>query len=92
MDLRLTKEIRLGGTREGALIGEVFNLFNRANYGSYNTSLSATNAAHDRAVRRAGAEHRQRLRAAAGAAGVQVRVLGRVSRDDSHSGSGERLD
>jgi hypothetical protein len=28
-----------------SLIGEVFNLFNHANYGSYATSLSATNAA-----------------------------------------------
>jgi hypothetical protein len=27
------------------LIGEVFNLFNHANYGSYNMTLSATNAA-----------------------------------------------
>ena len=28
-----------------SLIGEVFNLFNHANYGSYNLSLSPTNAA-----------------------------------------------
>jgi hypothetical protein len=45
VDLRLTKEVLLVGTAKVQLIGEVFNLFNRANYGSYNTSLSATNAA-----------------------------------------------
>jgi hypothetical protein len=45
VDMRLTKEIRLPGTAKVQLIGEVFNLFNRANYGSYNTTLSATNAA-----------------------------------------------
>ncbi len=45
VDLRLTKDIRIVGTLRAQLIGEVFNLFNRANYGSYNTSLSATNAA-----------------------------------------------
>ena len=44
VDLRLTKEILLVGTARLQLIGEVFNLFNRANYGSYNTTLSATNA------------------------------------------------
>jgi len=45
VDLRLTKDIRLGGSRRATLIAEVFNLFNHANYGSYATSLSATNAA-----------------------------------------------
>ena len=45
VDVRLTKDIRLGGRFKATLIGEVFNLFNHANYGSYNTSLSATNAA-----------------------------------------------
>jgi len=45
VDLRITKDIRLAGTAKVQLIGEVFNLFNRANYGSYNTTLSATNAA-----------------------------------------------
>ena len=45
MDLRLTKDIRLAGKLKAQLIGEVFNLFNHANYGSYNTTLSATNAA-----------------------------------------------
>lgn len=45
VDLRLTKDIRLGGRVKVSLIGEVFNLFNHANYGSYNLSLSPTNAA-----------------------------------------------
>jgi hypothetical protein len=45
VDLRLTKEIRFAGALRAQLIGEVFNLFNRANYGSYNTTLSATNQA-----------------------------------------------
>jgi hypothetical protein len=45
VDLRLTKEFRLVGTARVQLIGEVFNLFNRANYGSYSTTLSATNPA-----------------------------------------------
>jgi len=45
VDLRLTKDITLGGSRKATLIAEVFNLFNHANYGSYATSLSATNAA-----------------------------------------------
>jgi hypothetical protein len=42
VDLRLTKDIRIAGSVRAQLIGEVFNLFNRANYGSYNTTLSAT--------------------------------------------------
>ena len=45
MDLRLTKDVQAVGSLKVSLIGEVYNLFNRANYGSYNTSLSATNAA-----------------------------------------------
>ena len=61
VDLRLTKEIRLVGTAKVQLIGEVFNLFNRANYGSYNTALSATNAAQTALLRQARAKHRQRL-------------------------------
>jgi len=44
-DLRLTKDIKIAGTLRAQLIGEVFNLFNSANYGSYNTTLSATSAA-----------------------------------------------
>jgi len=45
VDLRVTEDVRLGGARKGTLILEVFNLFNHANYGSYATTLSATNAA-----------------------------------------------
>jgi carboxypeptidase family protein len=45
VDLRLTKDFRIVGTFRAQLIGEVFNLFNRANYGSYNTTLNATNPA-----------------------------------------------
>jgi hypothetical protein len=45
VDLRLTKDVRVLGSVKLSFIGEVYNLFNRANYGSYNTSLSATNAA-----------------------------------------------
>lgn len=44
-DLRITEDIKLGGSARATLIGEVFNLFNHANYGAYNTTLSATNAA-----------------------------------------------
>jgi Carboxypeptidase regulatory-like domain len=45
VDLRLTKDIRLAGSARISLIAEVYNLFNHHNYGSYNTSLSATAAA-----------------------------------------------
>jgi hypothetical protein len=45
VDLRLTKDVRIVGTLKGSLIGEVYNGFNHANYGSYNTTLSSTNAA-----------------------------------------------
>jgi hypothetical protein len=44
-DLRVTDDIKLGGTVRATLIAEVFNLLNHANYGSYATALSATNAA-----------------------------------------------
>jgi hypothetical protein len=43
-DLRLTKDVRIGGLK-GSLIAEVYNMFNHANYGSYNTTLSPTNPA-----------------------------------------------
>jgi hypothetical protein len=42
VDLRLTKDIKLVGTTKISLIGEVYNLFNHHNYGSYNLTLSAT--------------------------------------------------
>jgi hypothetical protein len=45
VDVHLTKDVKLGGTAKVQLVAEVFNLFNHANYGSYNTSLSATAAA-----------------------------------------------
>src|SRR6185295_11714176 len=45
VDFHLTKDIRLGGSARVQLVAEVFNVFNHENYGSYNTSLSATAAA-----------------------------------------------
>jgi len=42
VDLHVTKDIKLGGTARVQLVGEVFNLFNHANFGSYNVSLSPT--------------------------------------------------
>jgi hypothetical protein len=42
VDLRLTKDIKLVGTTKISLIGEVYNLFNHHNYGTYNLTLSAT--------------------------------------------------
>jgi hypothetical protein len=39
LDLRLTKRFDLGGDRDAKLIAEVFNVFNRANYGSYGTTM-----------------------------------------------------
>jgi hypothetical protein len=44
VDLRLTKDIKIAGNTKISLIGEVYNLFNHHNYGSYNTALSATAA------------------------------------------------
>ena len=60
VDVRLTKDFALSGSTRVSLIAEVYNLFNHANYGSYNTSLDV------RVVRAAAAERRERLRAAAG--------------------------
>jgi len=45
VDLRLNKDIKIAGSTKLSLIGEVYNVFNHQNYGSYNTSLSATSAA-----------------------------------------------
>ena len=45
MDLRITKDIKLGATSKVQLIGEVYNLLNHANYGGYVTQLSATSPA-----------------------------------------------
>ena len=43
-DLRLTKDVPIGRLK-GTLIAEVYNVFNHANYASYNTTLSPTNQA-----------------------------------------------
>jgi hypothetical protein len=40
----VTKDIKLGGSTRVQFVAEVFNLLNHGNYGSYNTSLSATAA------------------------------------------------
>jgi Carboxypeptidase regulatory-like domain len=42
VDLRLTKDITIKGNTKISLIGEVYNLFNHHNYGSYNVNLSST--------------------------------------------------
>jgi Carboxypeptidase regulatory-like domain/TonB dependent receptor len=42
VDVRVTKDFRLPGSTKISLIAEVYNLFNHHNYGSYNTTLSAT--------------------------------------------------
>ena len=44
VDLRLQKEFALPAGVKAQLIGEVFNLFDHANYTAFNTALSATNA------------------------------------------------
>jgi len=44
-DLRLTKDLKIGPSWKASLIGEVYNLFNHANYIGYVTQLSATSAA-----------------------------------------------
>jgi hypothetical protein len=45
VDLRITQDIKIAGSTKVSLIAEVYNLFNHHNYGSYNTSMSATSAA-----------------------------------------------
>jgi hypothetical protein len=45
VDLRVTKDLRLGRSVKVQLIGEVFNLTNHGNFGSYNTALNPTNSA-----------------------------------------------
>jgi hypothetical protein len=42
VDLRVAKDIGLGGARRLSLIAEVFNLLNHANYGSYNGQVNST--------------------------------------------------
>jgi hypothetical protein len=41
VDMRASKTIRFAGNASVTLLAEVFNLFNRANYGSYNTQLDS---------------------------------------------------
>jgi len=44
VDLHATKDFALGvGHAKAQVIGEVFNLFNHANYGAYNTALNPAN-------------------------------------------------
>jgi hypothetical protein len=45
VDLRVTKDMKIYGTLKGSFILEIYNVFDRANYGSFNTTLSATNPA-----------------------------------------------
>jgi hypothetical protein len=45
LDLRLTKTLRFGSSVRAALIAELFNVFNYANYTAFNTSLSPTSLA-----------------------------------------------
>jgi len=45
VDLRITKDFSIAGRLKASFIAEIYNLFDRENYGSFNTSLSATNAA-----------------------------------------------
>jgi hypothetical protein len=45
VDLRLTKSIRITPKLRVSLIGEIFNVFNYANYTGFNTTLSSTNPA-----------------------------------------------
>jgi hypothetical protein len=44
VDLRITKEVALVKRVKATLIGEVYNLFDHANYGSYNGVLSTSAA------------------------------------------------
>jgi hypothetical protein len=43
VDLRVSKEVALGGGMKLAGIAELFNVFNRANFGSYSTTLNTLN-------------------------------------------------
>ncbi len=45
VDIRLTKDVRLGASLKAQVIGEVYNVFNHANYIGFSTQLSATSAA-----------------------------------------------
>jgi hypothetical protein len=41
VDFRFNKDIGLGGTRRLSLIGELFNIFNNDNFGSYNLTVNS---------------------------------------------------
>jgi hypothetical protein len=41
VDLRLTSHIKVYNSLKVELLAEVFNVFNRANYGSYNTTITS---------------------------------------------------
>lgn len=41
LDLRFTKDVRLVGRAKLSAVAEVFNVFNHANYGAYNTLLTS---------------------------------------------------
>ena len=50
VDLRITKELALFGGAKLSLIGEVFNLFNRANYTNYVTTVNTPTFGQPRAA------------------------------------------
>jgi Ca2+-binding RTX toxin-like protein len=43
VDMRVSKRFTFGSQMEITLLAEVFNVFNRKNYGSYNTQLDSAN-------------------------------------------------
>ncbi len=44
VDLRVMKEVPLGGRMKASLIGEIYNVFDHANYGTYSGALSTNPA------------------------------------------------
>jgi len=59
VDFRVTQRIGLGGRTGVDAIVEVFNLFNRENYGSYTTAES--NASYGRSVQDTGLAYQPRI-------------------------------
>ena len=43
VDMRVTKTVTFGNNMRVELLAEVFNLFNRKNYGAYNTTITSAN-------------------------------------------------
>ena len=41
VDMRVTKTVKVASGVNVELLGEVFNVFNRKNYGSYNTTITS---------------------------------------------------